>query len=116
MTQGSDFTASPLEEWSGQQMHVREGSEWVYRHARPKALTGQRYRVVRCVPSYPSEQTVAIMEGLTGPDAGGWFACTLSVLAVEFAPAPPAAEILETAPREGIAGSADPYRPLSQIQ
>ena len=116
MSRRSDFPAVTLGEWSGEPTGVSEGSEWVYRHATPRGLLGQRYRVLRVIPCYPSEQTVAVMEGLTGRDAGGWFACTLSVLAGEFAPAPPVAEILEPARQEKIAGSFDPYRPLQDIQ
>lgn len=70
-------------------MRIVEGR--VYRYLAPPAkgqpdCRGQLYKVKRFVKDVPSYQEKVVVEGLTGPDKGLWYTCSLMNFATRFEP------------------------------
>jgi hypothetical protein len=68
---------------------VVAGREYVFISNHPPGRQGCVYRVEEFVISVPSYQTQVLFRGVTGPDTGRAFCCSLWNFACRYEPVPP---------------------------
>jgi len=57
-------------------LRIVEGATYLYVADSPPCCKGHRYRVAKFILAVPAYQEQVLVEALSGPDAGLWFACS----------------------------------------
>lgn len=70
-----------------QEAEIEVPGDYIFIASKPEDCHGHLYRAHAMAKDIPSYQQKVIVEGITGPDAGDWWSCSLAIFLNKFVPA-----------------------------